>query len=409
MYRDITFDDLQDELMHSSEHNTLKCIENLIKKYWHPRRKPSISVVGGVPQQFMGVFLHDSNEQMLERHSLYEYMWQSKSLTLTQQIEIITMGIVYREPPKNAVFFTNDGHIYHIVDVWAKPRGFLGFLIRDIELQTYYLFVKGSDFHPSGLDALSSYINDIEWCIGSSGIDSIRDDIKLMWQRNRQLYKISSDVTLTLCGHSLGGALVQQLYVDLYPTYSQNLYLFNSPGVPYSFHTALNHKIKQYNIIGTIKSFVTKGDVVHFTNGYQLGAYIPWNRDHYVTLTITTIVNSNPLQFNNHAYMNQTNAEGKTIYQDILHNEENIIDNGEDGDDDDDDDEPFGNTYRHRMQLIQSHCKPNKNNVIYAIRGLYYIPVEIARLSIGIGTCPILCLHRSIWRTIFPSRLKKYL
>jgi hypothetical protein len=271
----------------------------LFDQYLALDRTADIDIVAGIPGTLSSFFFHSEFRQLYHRHCLYQMLHEheSKALNLKEQMkaffEILAKGLIYKELKKDTVIFAHTTLAYYVKSVCVTGRGFQAVWLKRISpvfteaakshSPTNIVGFCGSQFHPSGLDALSSYKNDTQPCIGREALQSGRDWLKQCFDEMND-----KQTKAVLCGHSLGGAIAQLAAAE-FPEYVSQLILYNSPGVPHEIHDKLDRKVETLrsgsnveSIINTmslgfkIKIYCTIGDFVFQVGGYHLGKSQKW-------------------------------------------------------------------------------------------------------------------------------------
>jgi hypothetical protein len=235
------------------------------------KAKPNpISTIAGFPKSLGSILVHSKTLQEKEKEALFEMIINSSNFETF--LEILTKAVVYREL-KNGDLIpaphpkTSDIEYYIVQKCIITGRGFTAYYLNPCQFSTLptIFTISGSNFHPSGLDALSSYVNDFSFYIGTEAIDSGIGKV------NKLLSKVGSFDYIT--GHSLGGTLAQYI-TSKYPNKIGKLVTYNSPGVPEFAHFTFLNNIKKHKWKPTIHIYQTAGDVVQSVNGIHLGVQI---------------------------------------------------------------------------------------------------------------------------------------
>jgi len=118
---------------------------------------------------------------------------------------------------------------YKVYDVLVTGEGLSAYallpLIKDQEHTEPIIAFPGTKFYPSGTDAASTVINDLERSMGYSGYNAGRPFLR-KWLFDKNFCKDK----VRLVGFSLGGIYAQMLVAD-YPEMIYEAVVFSSPGV----------------------------------------------------------------------------------------------------------------------------------------------------------------------------------
>ncbi|NGX56015.1 MAG: hypothetical protein K1060chlam5_00249 [Candidatus Anoxychlamydiales bacterium] len=124
---------------------------------------------------------------------------------------------------------------------------------------------RGSGFKPANIDALSFFITDLEKELGKTAFESC--------EKYEKYFQKFGHIP-TEMGHSIGGCIAQYR-ASIHPT--NNLYLFNSPGVPKKTLEAFNERVRKISSIFHLYIRRTKKDIVELAGEYHLGYNAPKN------------------------------------------------------------------------------------------------------------------------------------
>jgi hypothetical protein len=300
--RDIKISDLNNETTYLSDSE----IRKLFTTYLHPKREATIDVWAGCPNHLKSVFVHSSSHQAFERHCLYELLYQlsqepgvDSNVLFSCFLEIVTKGLVYREMEIGTVIIVNSFIVYAVWTKIVTGRGFTAIWLKKIigsectGIPEYILVVCGSQFHPSGLDSLSTVRNDMQPHLGWEAMESAQLILEGLFS---DVIHESPIPTIWVTGHSLGGNLAQQVVVR-FPKYISKMVIFNPAGVSHLVHTRfpVHKRVTNEEELGLfdkidftdeenegemkshpiVEIHCSKGDPVHLFGGYILGALTP--------------------------------------------------------------------------------------------------------------------------------------
>ncbi len=287
-WRDFTENDFKDIKKWVPRELTSK----LREKHYHPQRTANIDVIAGVPSSFGPFFVHSAQLQTFERHCLFELLYSVSQNTHTTKshlidcfVEIVTkgmclflhfVGLIYREMKKGTAIMVYHDLVYVVRETIASGKGFTAIIlekiigIEDTDSPMVLICVSGSNFHPSGLDALSSYISDIEPYLGHEAMESVYDFFVSYF---KELFSNKNQPIVWGAGHSLGGALIQQL-VAHFPSEFKKIITFQSPGVSRSVHARFRNGIDDLKAID-FEIHYNWLDFVPYYGGYHLGLDAP--------------------------------------------------------------------------------------------------------------------------------------
>lgn len=333
--------------------------DEMSEKYHFQNVDLRFSPVAGFPKDIGATLVHDPVLQMWERHCLYKMIEMTNDHDLFR--EILTKGIVYREIPlytvirapwvKHQKVKANQFWQYYVV---AKKivtgDGCTAILLctlnGDRRHHPCILVFSGSQFHLSGFDALSSYINDTLPIVGRRAFDSARLELNQLFSLPSDLDVVVKDQNLTVLGHSMGGALGQLFTLRYHEKFSiELLETYNSPGIGFSDVVIIDPSL-------IIRIQRTYGDIVHCAGRYHLINNFSTHCTQYITMKI----HSSMLKTNVHTYLCHTNP------------------------------------CELKVETIESNMNPVS------------VLLEFPRIALGILPCITLSIWKPLWRFIVPSR-----
>lgn len=272
-------------------------IKLLEKKHLFQNVDTHISTLAGCPKE-LGAFLsYSETRQTWERHSLYQMIKECGSWE--GYLEILTKALIYREMGIGALIPApnpNDPQkidYYKIAQKIVTGKGFTADLLTPLDPESKLpsiLVCSGSNFHPSGLDALSSYISDMEYNLGDEAYTSAVNELRALMQ------KIDTG-SLIVTGHSLGGNLAQQIAAR-FPDKLQRVVTYNAPGVSKEVNATFKENSKELNGKLKIDIYQTSTDIVDLAGGLHIG----YNNDK-TEVSLTRFYLENPLTTFAHTYL----------------------------------------------------------------------------------------------------------
>lgn len=240
-----------------------------------PKFNGMVDFLAGLPTKFTAIFSHDRNQQLKELLAILNLIRRSivlNNLSFHAFLEILAKEIIYREPIENLIIPAphpnNDNQIiyYHIHKFISSGKGgtfaYLRPIVKDKNIYPIIVF-SGSQFHPSGLDSLSSCIADTEFKLGEEAFDSIKFKLDLL------LFHFKNE-KIIVTGHSLGGNLAQYFSAN-YLNLVKELVTFSSPGIHTEINQLFDNKLKKMNNLPKISIYQTDNDIVHYAGGEHLG------------------------------------------------------------------------------------------------------------------------------------------
>lgn len=256
MYSDVLWEDVKSK----SKKEIINILKN--KHIISDRRIDMINLIAGIPLSIYAFFFHDNEQMEYERYCIYKMMNYCKERK--QLIELLSKTLCYREPPLGSIILMPNKKtgtiIYVLKSIIETGFGFVAYHYQSVEKQIKYkniLVIRGSNFHPSGLDSISCYINDFGFHIGEEALMSSLNRIN-------DIFRDEND--FILCGHSLGGTIAQGL-TCLYANHIKKLYTFCAPGIPKYLRNMFEEKKRNIKIKIQRSIF----DIVHLFGGSHLG------------------------------------------------------------------------------------------------------------------------------------------
>lgn len=389
-YRDVTIKDLKEKI---SEMTLLdrkvelddieQAMESLAETYWFPKAKTTkISTWAGWPKNIQATFKHSHSLQTFERHCLYEMIKKCKSVEAF--LEILTKSLIYREMETGTIIPApryddpEKLEFYKVEKTIVTAKGFTAALLVPVMQDSKspkILTISGSNFHPTGVDTLSSIIEDMKWTLGEGAYISAEKEIKA-------LMKQTEDGSLIVTGHSLGGTLAQYI-TGLFPEKVQRLITYNAPGVNSWINHVFNTKAQKLDHNIKIDIYQTAWDVVHEAEYPHLGYDLGYNHKK-VKLSLTRFLLDNVLTTLPHTYLCLSNPNNIDVAVDTFGiTSLKPVD--------------LKNRTWHKYHAYQ--MEPYLNNLTRDI-------LEVFRKTIGCLSTPFLELWRSFYRSLVSTRAK---
>lgn len=223
-----------------------------------PTRRTALLFHDGLLMDVERLVLNQEAESLHSRHAYYELLCKGFAYremvlgTLIPMAMSSGRGIAYYKV--TTAIITGEGMVAYglmpATDSMAQ------------ELDPILLF-RGSSFRPSGLDALSTYITDLELELGRSAYHSGHDNLAAL------LEQLKGRSVLAM-GHSLGGSLAQWFTAE-YPEYVKELISFNAPGVPKVIAEQFAEKMQSADGTPKVTIYRTDGDLISSTGDKHLG------------------------------------------------------------------------------------------------------------------------------------------
>lgn len=222
------------------------------------------------PTQLLAYLFHDRLLMDMERLEL-----NNEASTLTNfeaYAELLCKSLAYREMEKGTLIPAptlsgGESGYYYVASAIVTGKGMVAYgllpVTRSMDNLDPILLFRGSLFIPSGLDAISSYITDLEKELGRSAYRSGKKGLEAF------LHMVEGQQVVAM-GHSLGGTLAQW-FTSEYGDSVKELITFNAPGLPkeivqkfakMAFHLKQELAIKVYRV---------KGDFIHRAGDRHLG------------------------------------------------------------------------------------------------------------------------------------------
>jgi hypothetical protein len=219
--------------------------------------------------------------------------------------ELLAKEIAYKEMEEGTIIPApmfegcDQPRFYKVAKRCAAGTGMVAYLLTPAtpdmkELPPFVLF-RGSVFFPSGLDAFSTYVTDLEPILAERAFEGGKEQLFAELDRNG----FFDEQNIQIAGHSLGGALAEHFVWEcaqrqlnhpgsLNNLATINMSLFNSPGIGYGkaneFREILD-RIEGFKIEG--KLYKTKGDIVDLAGGAHIGYGCDREKAHFEVLLLS--------------------------------------------------------------------------------------------------------------------------
>lgn len=275
---DVTFDELQnkaselqiDDIKTASFEKIGEAMQALEEKHHYPKCNLKTSTLAGCPKNIQGIFKHSPTLQAFERHSLYEMIKECGSYEAA--LEILTKSWIYRESNVNDLVpmpHPDDPTVityYKVAQKIITGEGFTAALLVPIsenaDLKPIFV-ISGSNFHPGGIDSISTALEDMRRKLGKAAyLSAVKELTEMM--------KGIEDGSLIVTGHSLGGNLAQWVAANFTEKLSR-LVSYNGTGICDEAHKLFAENSKKRTEPLQISYYQTFLDIVHEVGGPLLG------------------------------------------------------------------------------------------------------------------------------------------
>lgn len=260
---------LSDNIVLMEENQTQKNYSNIDKLFGVSLIKYSgqPDFLAGLPTKFTAILSHNRQYQLKELLASIDLVKRSvEQNNFHMFLEILAKQIIYREPMEGLVIpapnYTGHNNNYYIIKQFvATGKGCTFAYLESPFNEPPIIVFSGSQFHPSGLDCMSSYISDMDFVLGQEAFESAQIKLDLILNKNMSEFIV--------VGHSLGGNLAQHLTAHR-PDKVCELVTFSSPGISSDIDFEFTKKILKFKKCPIISIYQTRGDIVHYA-GTHLG------------------------------------------------------------------------------------------------------------------------------------------
>lgn len=249
-------------------------VEDLNRYTADPLKLPPHEIRGS-PSHTIPFFSYDPYLMDQELQLLFRDVGKLKR---NAYLERLTKAIVSRELPEGTLIPapspTKSGitEYYVVYKCISKGDGLVAYALKPVttksRLKPMVVF-RPSPYHPSGLDFLETWLNNMQKNMGWLGYQTARGALgNLLYDPDF----CSLETPITVCGYSLGGVHAQLLTADYYDRIGEAIF-FNDPSidadtaemfaVKINALTHLNHPMR-------VRIYRTKGDVSNYANDKHL-------------------------------------------------------------------------------------------------------------------------------------------
>jgi len=254
-------------------------LHHIIRSIEKPGGKIFEREIRGLPTEFHARLVHDDALEADERRALMDEIRPLKDLYAF--CEILVKALVNRELPQGLYIpvpqgLSKEPLYYRIAEQFISGGGLVAYGLVPATRSSWkkldpIILFRGSLFYPAGLDAMSSYVTDMESWLGYSGYQSGKDSMA------RFMEALPEGKGVIVTGHSLGAAQAQWFTIDHAPKIKE-LITFNGPGLPKTAVKQFNEKLKRQRVPLKISLFRTSKDIIDLVGDHHLGWGLQDNR-----------------------------------------------------------------------------------------------------------------------------------
>lgn len=231
--------------------------------------------IHGAPTRTTSFFSYDPYLMDQELQALFKDVG---NLSRNAYIERLNKAIISRELPEGTLIpapsADKSGYpeYYVVYKCISKGDGLVAYALKPVSKHTSLkpmVVFRPSPYHPSGLDFLETWLNNMQKNMGWLGYQTARGALgQLMYDPEF----CSLNQPISVCGYSLGGVHAQLLIADYYERVGEAIF-FNSPSIDADTAEMFAVKINalpHLNFPMRVRIYRTKGDVSHYANEKHL-------------------------------------------------------------------------------------------------------------------------------------------